>query len=142
MTKEQKQIEFLNRVYVNIEHYKSLRIKLPITISSLIIAITAFVMNNDNIPKDNFQRILLIFVVVIICLLGNISYYYVHSQYKDLVEDIHHLWKRLGMTGIDFYKENKQIGMNPKQYATKIFFIGYLSIILMSIISILVILSK
>ena len=57
MTTEEKQIDLLNRQYTNIEHYKSLRLKIPTLFGGIIIALTGYILNSDSISKwASFKR--------------------------------------------------------------------------------------
>jgi hypothetical protein len=135
MTLEEKQLELLKRQYVNIEYYKSLRIKIPASITSLILVFTGYIIGTDNLPKDNFQKLIFSLLIIAIGLFGILSFRFIHNQYKDIVEDIHYLWDKLDIRGEKFFKENKGI-KNPLMLAPSIFIIGYASIILISLIGI------
>ena len=136
MTTEEKQIELLNRQYTNIEHYKSLRLKIPTLFGGIIIALTGYILNSDNIPKDANQKFLFAILILFLGVFGIVTYRFVQNQYKDIAEDIHYLWSKLKMNGSDYFKEEKGI-LNSKTLAPKIFLTGYLSILILTLIGII-----
>ena len=141
MKKSEKQIHFLNRLYSNINHFKQLRARIPIVIITLLIGICGYVMDSD-LPKNKYQLIGIISVLVIIGIIGLIVFRFVHEQYLDHASRIHYLWDKMGMMGEEFMKKDKAPKLNPKQIAPRIFFLGYASILIISIITILMILLK
>lgn len=142
MEKEEKQIEFLNRLYTNIESFKSLRFKIPATISGFIVAISGYVLTSENIPKDNFQRVSVVVLILLIGIFSIVAYSIIHYQYKRIADEIHYLWGKLGMLGTDFLKAEGLPENNDYQKAPKIFLIGYFSIGFFTIIGIILILIK
>jgi len=132
---EEKQMELLKRQYTNIEYYKTLRFKIPVSIASLILVFTGYIIGTNNLPKDSNQKIIFSLLIILIGAFGILSYKFVHKQYNDIAEDIYYLWDKLNIKGDDFFKENKGTS-NPLMLAPSIFRIGYFTIILMSIIGV------
>ena len=135
MTTEEKQIELLNRQYTNIEYYKTLRFKIPVSVASLILVFTGYIIGTKNLPKDDCQKIIFSLLIIMIGIVGILSYKFIQRQYNDIADDIYYLWDKLGMKGENFFKENKGVD-NPLMYAPTIFIIGYVTIIMMTVIGV------
>lgn len=142
MTKEEKQIELLNRMYVNIEGYKSLRFRIPIVICTLILAIAGFVLESDKIPKNQIQEISIIIILGLLIVIGVIILSTVKRQYNDLADNIYYLYDQLEMNGTDFYEANKDYKNHPRQRAPKVFLLGYVGMIIIGLICIVSIVLK
>lgn len=142
MELEEKQMEFLNRLYVNIERWKNLRTRLPVTIGGLILALTGYLVNMKEFPVDISHRILLVMIVLSIGVFGCFAYYVVRVQYKGLSGDIDYLWQKLKMDTSDFVREERKKKFKYNDMADNYFTLGYVAIVLMTIIGISIILLR
>ena len=139
MTVEEKQIQLLNRNYTNIEHYKSLRLRIPTIFGGMIIALSGYVITSDEIIEVPYSKLIFSILIILISIFGIIIYYFIQKQYKDIAEDIYYLQEKLEMVGEDFYKKDKGIIHNNRILAPRIFLAGYLSMISAAIIGLVLI---
>ncbi|MCF8302369.1 MAG: hypothetical protein K9I94_03760 [Bacteroidales bacterium] len=134
-------MKLLERMYTNIEGYKSLRFKVPVVTSGLILALTGFVLESDKIPQDNSQKIFIIIILFVFTLAGILLVYGIRKQYNYLVDNINHLYKRLDIKGKKFYAEGRDYINNPMRRATYMFLGAYIIIGLIGSICILAIIT-
>ena len=64
MTKEEKQRFRLERLFANNDKLKDQRVKIPILINSLSLAIAAFSMKENQVLNDNVIRILVTIIIL------------------------------------------------------------------------------
>ena len=139
MTLEQKQIHHLERLYTNVDFFKSLRVKLPTIVIGVNFGIIAILIENKDTP---FKDWALVVTILVVALIGHLSYNFVHQQFKQLVDEIIYLRERMGM-GIenpDFNATEHQEISVSKIYAKRIFALGFSTIWILSILCCLIVL--
>lgn len=141
MEKDEKQGILLQHTFNYLEYYKSLRIKIPVVICGLIIGVTGFILDSSEIPSSALEKFLLIGILLILGSGGIITYKAIQEQYNDILEDIIHIQKMMGITGEDYYPPGKEPSKENKMYrAAKLWFVGYSALVLITIVAILLIL--
>lgn len=103
MDKIDKQIELLNQFYRDVSYYKDLRIKLPVYVGGLVVGLTGYLVGDDSFPASEFERYSICAIIAVVGLYGFVSYRIAHSYFDDIAEDIIYLWKKIGMSGDEFF---------------------------------------
>lgn len=124
------QIFYLERQWVILDSIRDYRSKVLLVVGTLDLSITGFVLNSSNIPSDNFQRAMVLMVIVVITLLGICLFFAVQKQYKHHLEKIWHLYSELGISKFSF--QGQELGKHDE--AKPFFMIGYVGILLIGVI--------
>jgi len=129
---ETEKLRFLERQWELIEGNKKLRLQIPTVISSLLIAISGFIIQSNN-TKLMENRLLITIVILSIFIFGFVSLLIIHKQYNYSDKKISSLYLKFKLTDLDDVRNKKlESGFN-------LFLLGYLSIILFSLFAIIII---
>jgi len=139
---EEKQVILLQNEMNNLNIIKANRIQIPTVICTLLICISGFIINSRTIPSDNFQKIGVIAVLLIISLAGLLTLREINKQYHIMVETIFHIYEQLGVKGENFFPHNIDFDNPTQRKAQGIFNAGYISMALICLICVFGILIK
>lgn len=138
MSIEEKQVLLLRRNWEIIEVFKSLRMRVPVLFSGTILLLFSFASQATHIPA-----ILAMLFIAVIMTTGLIALKWVHSQYAYVHDKINYLYGQLDMLGPEFWDHDPASvrDADDKEMAKSMFIAGYVSIALISLVSIVGLLS-
>lgn len=122
---------FLQRQWELIEGNKKLRIQIPTVVSTLLIAVTAFVASKGSGELDDVWLLIMMILVLLIVFFGIRSLEIIEKQYKYCNKKIDHLYKKFRINYINEIREYKY------ECSTYLFNLGYASIGLFGLIALI-----
>lgn len=136
MKKKDKQEILLQHNYSYLEHYKGLRIKIPIVICGIEISVMGFILSNEEIISSSLQKFLIVIILLILGVGGLVTYQAIHEQYEDILDDFLHVYKKMGIAGEDYFPAGKEPSKHNNMFrALKIWRVGYWSLGLVTVAS-------
>ena len=130
MSTEEKQVLLLRRQWELIEVLKGYRIRVPIIAGSLLLSLTAFVLNSKQLPADNLQKAAIVCLIALITTVSLMLFKEIHSQYLLRSHRISYLYEKLGMDS-DLFGERVRA---PEETAPTLFRLIFVAILLVGLI--------
>lgn len=127
---DEKAQSFLQRQWELIEGNKKLRLQIPTVISTLLIAVTAFVVKLDSKELDNLGA-LIVLLIILIAAFGLRGLRIIQDQYNYSDSKIKHLYREFKMDYVESLWQDKY------EKGTYLFNLGYASMILFAIIALI-----
>lgn len=111
---QERQLLLLRRRWEVIDQVKDLRTRVPITIVTMILVVTGFVLNSKSLPANGFQRVAIPLVILVLTLVGVMTFWSIHRLYNTMFDQIDYLYRKLGMEAEPYFPTFHRDGSSPK----------------------------
>lgn len=125
-----KQTLLLRRYWELLEGLKQQRNQLPIVVGTALLAATAFVLDSSRIPSSRPQAVGISVLILLIAGTGVAVGRILENRYEFVNNRIKHLYRRIGITGEDFFPDEG----SPLDSAKAIFVAVYIVIVVIGVI--------
>lgn len=133
---EEKQILYLKRNWELLEVFKNYRMRIPVLISSAMVVLTSYFLQNEDIPKKIPELIGVTILVVLMGTLGCVLIYWIWKQYKYTDDKIEYIYRQINIKGKNFFGQDESRKSQRRKYETapKMFLASFLMIFITCII--------